>query len=597
MSGNERFGPYRILRELGAGGMGRVSLAEREDLEGPVVIKRMNAELAADPRFRRRLLREAEVAAGLQHPNIVQVLDTGVIDDQLYLAMEYVPGSSLAGVLAASRPEPLPLVPVLHAVAQTCDGLAYVHRFAEPRTRKWMELVHRDVSLDNLLVSYSGEVKIADFGIVKTVDGTQTTSGVIMGKLGYMSPEQIRDETLDARSDVYSLGVCLFELVAGKRPLPATRSRSVMEAVLYDAPPPLEQLRQDVPRALSALVARMLSKDRQARPAACEEVAKELRAVLATRPEPTLFPSRLLNAPPRNRSPHAPVEVETQVEQRSATRPQRLQGAQPAPARKPTPVPEAHKQAPVPGVNARKPTPTPTPEVHKPAPVPGANARKPTPPPELETRGLAPAPAADARKPAVAARRGTPAQVPAAGKPAPTPGPEARRGTPAQIPAAPPRRPTPQPEYAHEPYELPTDIPSSEHAPAQASRPTSAQAADTVVGFSHPPSELSTDPSPEHQSGRSVYSIATQAPSAPPGHSVFSVATQAPSAPPGDSVFSVATRVPTPKPGDLPSPDDAPSVEAQPTRLLSTPRRGNRRRWAALGGLALLGAAVCWWWA
>ncbi|MFP2909285.1 serine/threonine-protein kinase, partial [Pyxidicoccus sp. 3LFB2] len=329
MSGIERFGPYRILRELGAGGMGRVALAEREDREGPVVVKRMNAELAADARFRRRLLREAEVAANLQHPNIVQVLDTGVIDDQLYLAMEYVPGSSLAGVLAASRPEPLPLVPVLHAAVQTCDGLAYVHRFAEPRTGRWMELVHRDVSLDNLLVSYSGEVKIADFGIVKTADGTQTTSGVIMGKLGYMSPEQIRDETLDARSDVYSLGVCLFELVAGKRPLPATRGRSVMEAVLYDAPPPLEQFRQDVPPALSALVARMLAKDRKARPASCEEVARELRAVLAGREEATLFPSRLLEAPPRNRSRHAPVEVATEVDARPATKPLRLQGPMP----------------------------------------------------------------------------------------------------------------------------------------------------------------------------------------------------------------------------------------------------------------------------
>src|SRR5689334_11526087 len=118
MGSIERFGPYRILRELGAGGMGRVHLAERDDLEGPVVVKRMNAELAADARFRRRLLREAEVAADLQHPNVVRVLDTGVIDDQVYLVMEYVPGSSLAGLLAASRPEPLPLAPVLHAVAQ-----------------------------------------------------------------------------------------------------------------------------------------------------------------------------------------------------------------------------------------------------------------------------------------------------------------------------------------------------------------------------------------------------------------------------------------------------------------------------------------------
>ncbi|WP_164010927.1 serine/threonine protein kinase [Pyxidicoccus trucidator] len=547
MSGIERFGPYRILRELGAGGMGRVSLAEREDREGPVVVKRMNAELAADPRFRRRLLREAEVAAGLQHPNIVQVLDTGVIDDQLYLAMEYVPGSSLAGVLAASRPVPLPLVPVLHAVAQTCDGLAYVHRFAEPRTGRWMELVHRDVSLDNLLVSYSGEVKIADFGIVKTADGTQTTSGVIMGKLGYMSPEQIRDETLDARSDVYSLGVCLFELVAGKRPLPAHRARSVMEAVLYDAPPPLEQFRQDVPPALSALVARMLAKDRKARPANCEEVAKELRAVLAGREDSTLFPSRLLEAQPRNRSRHAPLEVATEVEGRPATKPQRLQGPAPetvaqeprnlAPAaRKPTPVPVAQEPRPV------------APAARKLTPMPGPEERRP------EALTLAPA---HVSAPGAEARRPPPGHAPPEGKATSAPGPEAHRPASAPEPA---RQPTPEPRYEHSLSSLPTDTPSSEH---------------------------------------SVHSVPTRATSASPEHSVHSVHTRATSVSPEHSVHSVHTRATMPKHGSSAHEEEDPSLAEQSTRLLAAPSRKRLlRRWAAvgLGGLVLLGAAACWWW-
>ncbi|MFP2926659.1 protein kinase domain-containing protein [Pyxidicoccus sp. 3LG] len=406
MDGSARFGPYRILRPLGAGGMGHVSLAEREGLDDPVVVKRMNAELAADPRFRRRLLREAEVAAGLQHPNVVRVLDTGVIDDQLYLVMEYVPGSSLAGVLAASRPEPLPLVPALHALAQACDGLAYVHRFAEPRTGRWMELVHRDVSLDNLLVSYSGEVKVADFGIVKTADGTQTTSGVIMGKLGYMSPEQIRDEPLDARSDVYSLGVCCFELLAGRRPLPAHRKRSVMEAVLYDEPPPLEQARQDVPPALAALVARMLSKGREDRPASCDEVAKELRALLAGRQESTLFPSRLLEARPRNRTPLRPAEVATELEAPAPTRPQRL--LSPEPTASPEPRPAEPKPTPPPGTVARRPTPAPGVDV-----------------PE-ETLALGPVPP---RGPTPVAREETLTLGPEARQPAPAPGPENPQST------------------------------------------------------------------------------------------------------------------------------------------------------------------------
>ncbi|MCY1018017.1 serine/threonine-protein kinase [Pyxidicoccus sp. MSG2] len=459
MGSIERFGTYRILRELGAGGMGRVSLAERADLEGPVVVKRINAELAADARFRRRLLREAEVAADLQHPNVVRVLDTGVIDDQVYLAMEYVPGSTLAGVLAASRPEPLPLVPVLHAVAQACDGLAYVHAFAEPRTGKWMELVHRDVSLDNLLVSYSGEVKLADFGIVKTADGTQTTSGVIMGKLGYMSPEQLRDETLDARSDVYSLGVCLFELVAGKRPLPTHRARSVMEAVLYDAPPSLEQFRQDAPQQLVALVARMLAKERKARPGSCAEVAKELRAVLAGRQESPLFSSRLLDAPPRNRARLAPAELETEVENLSATKPQRLQGprVEPVAPRGPAPTPgaEALSPAPSPGAGARKPTPAPGVGARVPTPMPEAGAHKPAPMPEAAPRK--PAPEASARKP-VPMPEAAPAHSPEARAPhRPTPPP-----TPEDpVFSVPTRAPSAPTEAEHSVFSVPTRVPSA----------------------------------------------------------------------------------------------------------------------------------------
>ncbi|RKH34910.1 serine/threonine protein kinase [Corallococcus praedator] len=318
MNDVQQLGPYRVLREIGEGGMGRVSLAEREGWDAPVVLKRIHSEHAADIRFRRRLLREAEVAAGLHHLNVVRVLETGVIDDQLYLSMEYVAGSSLAHVHAASRPELLPLAPVLDAIAQACDGLAYVHRFVNPESGKWMELIHRDVSLDNLLLSFTGTVKIADFGIVKTSEGTQTTSGVVMGKLAYMSPEQIRDEPLDARADLYSLGVCLYELLAGRRPFPIQRGRAVMESVLYDAPPPLTPLRPGIPASLVSLVEALLAKDRRARPTEATEVAKALRAELATLGESPLFPSRLMEPPvpmppkPR-RAPPGPVPAAAPV--------------------------------------------------------------------------------------------------------------------------------------------------------------------------------------------------------------------------------------------------------------------------------------------
>lgn len=469
MGSSERFGPYRILRELGSGGMGRVSLAERDDLDTPVVVKRIHSEHAADPRFRRRLLREAEVAAGLQHPNVVRVLDTGVIDEQLYLAMEYVPGSSLAGILAASKPEPLPISPVLHAIAQACDGLHYVHRFSEPRTGRWMELVHRDVSVDNLLVSYSGEVKLADFGIVKTAEGTQTTSGVIMGKLGYMSPEQLRDETLDARSDLYSLGVCLFELLASRRPLPAQRGRSVMEAVLYDPPVPLDQLRPELPAPLVTLVMRLLAKDRKARPASAEEVAVELRAVLAQRDEPTLFASRLLNAPQKNRARPA-LEPATEVELLAVTKPQRLA----SPPATPAPLPAAalppsqlqlqlqeqrsqRRQAPAepPRPSAGPETAVAPPPTRRPAPEPdlGPDAPAPRAPSGMET-AVAPQPTRRPSQDMDTAVAPPPRRKPAQDMETSVAPPPARRP-----PQEPPTALTPQSERLGAAYEVPTAVP------------------------------------------------------------------------------------------------------------------------------------------
>ncbi|MHA7632045.1 serine/threonine protein kinase [Corallococcus sp. M7] len=372
MNDVQRFGPYRVLRDIGEGGMGRVSLAEREGWEEPVVLKRIHSEHAADVRFRRRLLREAEVAAGLHHLNVVRVLETGVIDDQVYLSMEYVAGSSLAHVHAASRPELLPLGPILDAIAQACDGLAYVHRFVNPESGKWMELIHRDVSLDNLLLSYTGTVKIADFGIVKTSEGTQTTSGVVMGKLAYMSPEQIRDDVLDARADLYSLGVCLYELLAGRRPFPIQRGRSVMESVLYDAPPPLTPQRPGIPASLVSLVEALLAKDRQGRPTEATAVAKELRAELARLGESPLFPSRLMEPP--TGVPAKPRRLRPALPEPPSPAPTEVMKPEALPTLPLEPAPPQHSEAPTQALRPQRPVSRPP----EPAPV-KEQARPPEP--------------------------------------------------------------------------------------------------------------------------------------------------------------------------------------------------------------------------
>src|SRR6202050_2194237 len=213
-----RLGPYELLQRIATGGMAEVYLARRAGPHGfqkIVAVKRILPQLARDPDFTAMFVDEARVCAKLGHPNIVQVFDFGEHDGELYMAMEFVDGTTGARLIraAAARDEEIPLDVSLHIALSILRGLEYAHSARDEEGRP-LSLVHRDVSPGNVLIDRSGAVKLTDFGIARATEvEPRTEAGQLKGKLGYMSPEQVVGRPLDARSDLFTLGIVLAELV------------------------------------------------------------------------------------------------------------------------------------------------------------------------------------------------------------------------------------------------------------------------------------------------------------------------------------------------------------------------------------------------
>jgi serine/threonine-protein kinase len=260
---NSSFGRYTIHESLGRGAMGTVYRAT-DDAGQTVAIKVMSAALAEDPDLVERFRREAMAAASLRHPNITAVLDFGKQDGQLFMAMELLGGSDLA---ALTDPATLTLPVKLSVMEQVADGMAFVHAAG---------LVHRDLKPGNIHVLPTGEAKIMDFGLVRYGDSNMTATGTVMGSPSYMSPELMKGDKADARSDVFSLGAVFYELLAGRRAFAGKGITAIMMAVLGSEPAPLAQVAPDVPPPVARIVERCLRKD----PAARYRTAGELQAAL-----------------------------------------------------------------------------------------------------------------------------------------------------------------------------------------------------------------------------------------------------------------------------------------------------------------------------
>ncbi len=273
-----QMGPYRLLREIGSGGMGTVYEAEDTRLGRRVALKLLPPEYSRDRRAKARFLREARAAAAVDHPNLCTIHDVGESDGRLYIVLSYYDGETLRERI---RRGPLPLAEARDVTNQVARGLARAHEAG---------IVHRDIKPANVFLTRRGEVKILDFGIARLEgdEATVTRTGASWGTPAYMSPEQARGDSVDARTDIWSLGVMLYEMVAGRRPFGGESVEAVVSAILTQEPEPLERVRPDVPRELARVVESALAKS----PAERYESAKEFLADLESGKRPAGLPAR-----------------------------------------------------------------------------------------------------------------------------------------------------------------------------------------------------------------------------------------------------------------------------------------------------------------
>jgi len=264
------FGPYVLHRRLARGGMGEIWLAERRGISGfskRLVIKTILEAYSDQPDLVEMFLREGRIAAGLSHPNIAQTFDLGCHQGTYFMAMELVEGRDLRDILIYNieRGQLVPLDLVLRIMAEVCQGLYHAHCWRTPDGEP-AGIIHRDISPQNILVTFAGGVKIVDFGVAKAVHlASRTKSGVLKGKYAYMSPEQIRGRAIDGRSDLFSAGVVMYELVTGRRLFKRESELSTLEAVIRADVPPPDQVGRGVPRQLERIIMRALEPDPQRR--------------------------------------------------------------------------------------------------------------------------------------------------------------------------------------------------------------------------------------------------------------------------------------------------------------------------------------------
>ncbi|NJK89995.1 MAG: serine/threonine protein kinase [Myxococcales bacterium] len=281
----ERFGPYWLLDRINVGGMAEVFRGKQVGVEGferLIALKRILPSVSSDPDFIDMFVDEAKIAVLLQHANIAQTYDLGKVDDQYFIAMEYVSGVDLRTIWdrARKRKRLLPIAMSAHVAQRVCEGLDAAHRKLDD-TGKELGLVHRDISPHNVLCSYEGEVKIIDFGIAKVANKvSRTQAGALKGKFGYMSPEQIRGINVDRRSDIFAVGIVLWELLVGRRLFVGNSDFAVLEKIRnadFEAP---SKLNPRLDPGLEAIVMRALSADREARYAWASEMAADLSRYL-----------------------------------------------------------------------------------------------------------------------------------------------------------------------------------------------------------------------------------------------------------------------------------------------------------------------------
>jgi len=378
----QRFGRYLLLDRLSTGGMAEVFLAKSSGLQGfekVVAIKRILPSVSEDSDFTTMFVDEARISANLNHVNIAQIFEFGQVEGQYYIAMEYIPGKDLRAIQAhlSDTGRVLEVRVALHIAARLCQAIDYAHRQKNAEGQS-MEIIHRDVSPPNVLVAYEGAVKLIDFGIAKALTRSRSTAtGMLKGKLGYLSPEQAEGHELDGRSDIFALGTVLWELLTGVRLFhEATDMATLLKVRRAEVPPPSE-LNSEITAGLDAVVLKAVAREPEKRFQRAElfyealervtqqglgfsavqlgrfmagtfPTAREEQTAVPT-PSPlraeVLAPEPALAAGPRPSHPE-PKPVERTPKPEHTPRPERT--PRPEPEAKRTPLPEVYSTGPQP---------------------------------------------------------------------------------------------------------------------------------------------------------------------------------------------------------------------------------------------------------
>ncbi|MCA9522744.1 MAG: protein kinase, partial [Myxococcales bacterium] len=276
----QRFGKYILMNKIAMGGMAEIYRAKTVGAEGfekELAIKRILPHFTEDESFVKMFIDEATIAAKLHHANIVQIFDFDMIDGSYYIAMEYIEGKDVKRIIdvGIEQNKPLNIFQSVHIIIEVCKGLHYAH--TKKHKNKPLNIIHRDISPHNIMVSYQGEVKLMDFGIAKAASrSTKTRAGTVKGKCAYMSPEQARGKPLDPRSDLFAIGIVLWELVTYRRLFLGDSDFETLSNVLKADVTPPSQYNPSVPKDLERIIFKSLAKDRDERYASVAEFLKDL---------------------------------------------------------------------------------------------------------------------------------------------------------------------------------------------------------------------------------------------------------------------------------------------------------------------------------
>ncbi len=283
---SKRIGDYEILKELGAGGMGKVYQVRNVITDRIEAMKVLLPDLASTPDLAARFLREVKLTASLDHPNICALRTAFSNDNRLYMVMEYVEGTTMATKLDMG---PLSVNDAVKYIGQVLSAVGYAHQ---------RHIIHRDIKPANMMLTTQGVIKLMDFGIARSGDERGLTmTGTTLGSIGYMSPEQVRGDPVDARSDLYSVGIVLYEFVTGRRPFLANSEYSIMAAHLNQTPKPPLELNPGLPAALNEIILMAIAKDPAKRFQAAEAFANALTAVPASSAVAPTVPRTALAGP------------------------------------------------------------------------------------------------------------------------------------------------------------------------------------------------------------------------------------------------------------------------------------------------------------